>query len=100
MYGSARPGSTTAIGLASDPRDLRLLQRLEADSTVPPGIRTAAVEASGDAVCLNPREWLTGVDSVRYAELGGAPDLPEVFRVRGISRVLQRIRYCARLSAP
>lgn len=92
------PSIPGAIGLGSDPRDLRVLQRLLADSTVPPGLRAAAIEASGDAVCLNPREWLAGADPARQAELGGTPRLPEMFRSRGIAKVVERIRYCARLA--
>src|SRR5204863_6311567 len=49
-----------AIGLGGDPRDLRLLRRLQDAGSIPTGLRAAAVEESGNAVCLNPREWLAG----------------------------------------
>ena len=87
-----------AIGLGSDPRDFRLLRQLEFDSLVPAGLRTAAIEESVAGVCLNPRESLAGADPVRGTGTGGAQALPEMFRVRGIFKVLQRIRYCADLS--
>jgi hypothetical protein len=87
-----------AIGLGGDPRDLRVLHRLQADTSVPSGLRAAAVEESGNAVCLNPQEWLAGAHSARYTKLGGNQVVPNAFRMRGIAGVVARIRYCADLS--
>jgi len=96
MFGpSLRVG---AIGLGADPRDLRLLRRLQLNDFVPPGFRVAAVEESGNAVCLNPREWLAGAHRARHSQLEGNQVIPEPFRTRGVASVLARIRYCADLS--
>ena len=85
------------IGLASDPRDLRVLLLLKADSTIPRGFREAALEASGGGVCLNPREWLAGADPARREVLRELPALPPSFESGGILPVAARIRYCAGL---
>ena len=89
-----------AVGIAGDPRDLHLLERLGADTTIPPGLRTAAIEASGDGVCLNTREWLMGADAARTAVLGTSPIVPSPFRAHGPRGILDRIRYCAALATP
>ncbi len=85
------------IGLAGDPRDLALLLALQADSVVPPGKRNGALQASGNAVCLNPREWLSGADPARRAKLGNLPLIPQEFGERGVRGLPARIRYCAGL---
>jgi Protein kinase domain len=87
-----------AIGLGGDPRDFRLLRRLQAKTSVPSGLRAAAIEESGNAVCLNPREWLAGAHPARYTELGGNQVVPNAFRTWGIASVVARIQYCADLS--
>jgi hypothetical protein len=87
-----------AIGLGGDPRDLRLLRLLQDDRSIPTGLRAAAVEESGNAVCLNPREWLAGASPSRRTELGASQVLPDEFRTRGIGGVVARIRYCSGLS--
>jgi hypothetical protein len=87
-----------AIGLASDPRDLGLLDRLKRDSTIPLGFRVGAVEGTTESVCLNPREWLTGADPVRSSAFDREPTLPDAFRVYGIRAVIGRIEYCVGLS--
>ena len=92
-----------AVGLAGDPRDLHLLVTLARDSTVPPGFRSVAVEASGDGVCLNPREWLSGGDdarSTRDPTIGTAPLVPAPFRAHGPRALIRRIRYCTALTTP
>lgn len=85
---------TGAVGLGSDPRDFHVLERLESDSLVPPGLRKAALEEAGGGVCLNQREVLSGADPARRTAVGGAQVIPDGFQIRGASRVLQRIRYC------
>jgi hypothetical protein len=89
--------SVGAIGLASDPRDMRALRRLQQDTTILPGLRHAALEASGSAVCLNPRELLAGADRHRRS-LEPAPAFPDSFRPGGIALVLARLAHCAGLA--
>jgi hypothetical protein len=89
--------SVGAIGLASDPRDMRALRQLQQDTTILPGLRHAALEASGSAVCLNPREVLAGADPHRRS-LEPAPAFPDSFRHGGIALVLARLAHCAGLA--
>ncbi len=88
-----------SIGLAGDPRDMRMLLRLYRSANIPQGIRQAAIDESGNGVCLNPSEILAGGDMSRRTQLDGAQVIPEAFQRRGIGGLMWRIGYCAALPA-